>query len=74
MVKGAGDASLAAKWRFYESGALSLVLKPELLLPTGREDVGLGAGHTRWGVIVAAAYELGAVRVHRQPGLPAQPQ
>jgi hypothetical protein len=58
VVEGAGDASLAAKWRFYESGALSLVLKPELLLPTGRDEVGLGAGHTRWGVIVAAAYEL----------------
>src|SRR5687768_8564108 len=58
VIKGAGDASLAAKWRFYDSGALSLVLKPELVLPTGREDVGLGAGQTRWGVIVAAAYEM----------------
>jgi hypothetical protein len=58
VLKGPGDASLAAKWRFYDSDALSLVLKPELVLPTGREEVGLGAGQTRWGVIVAAAYEL----------------
>ena len=56
VTKGAGDTSLAAKWRFYDSDATSLVLKPELLLPTGDEP-GFGAGRPRWGATLAAAYE-----------------
>lgn len=58
VLKGPGDASVAAKWRFYESDAVSLVLKPELGLPTGRDELGLGAGRTRWGAILAVAYEV----------------
>jgi hypothetical protein len=59
VVKGRGDAVLAAKWRFLERGPLSMVLKPELVLPTGRDELGLGAGRAQWGVNLAAAYELG---------------
>jgi hypothetical protein len=42
-VKGFADAELAAKWRFYEAGALSFALRPGLGLPTGNRD--LGAEH-----------------------------
>ena len=56
VLKGLSDTSLAAKWRFYDSDAVSLVLKPELLLPTGDEP-GFGAGRPRWGATLAAAYE-----------------
>ncbi len=59
VVKGRGDASVALKWRFLDKEPLSMVLKPEILLPTGRDELGLGAGRTRWALNFAAAYELG---------------
>jgi hypothetical protein len=54
---GLADASLAAKWRFYERGGFSAAFKPELFLPTGRERDGLGAGEAGWAAGVAAARE-----------------
>lgn len=54
---GVQDVALAAKWRFYENGGFSAVLKPELWLPTGRDEAGLGAGRARWVVGIAAAQE-----------------
>jgi hypothetical protein len=44
--QGALDASLGAKWRFYESGRLSFGLLGGLFLPTGDEEKGFGAGRT----------------------------
>lgn len=58
-VEGRGDAGLALKWRFYDKSGLSFAFKPELLLATGRDEVGLGAGRTRWGANLAGAYEIG---------------
>lgn len=60
---GRGDAGVAVKWRFYESRGFSLAVKPGLLLPTGRDENGLGAGRTRWSANFAAAYELGRVEL-----------
>jgi hypothetical protein len=54
---GIEDVSLGAKWRFYERGGSSAVFKPELTLPTGREEAGLGAGRSGWKAGVAAAQE-----------------
>lgn len=45
-VKGYADMEIAAKWRFYEEGPLSIALRPGLNLPTGNEDRGLGSGHS----------------------------
>lgn len=59
VTQGRGDAALAAKWRFLDRGRWSAVLKPEVLMPTGRHELGLGAGRTRWGINAAAGYELG---------------
>jgi hypothetical protein len=42
--RGIGDASLGAKWVYHEAGNTRLVLKPELLLPTGSESRSLGTG------------------------------
>ena len=47
---GTGDSTLELKWRFYEAEGLSLALKPGLVLPTGDENRGLGAGKLSWGV------------------------
>ena len=44
-VKGFADVEIAAKWRFYEDGPLSLAVRPGLGLPTGNDDKGLSAGH-----------------------------
>jgi hypothetical protein len=63
VAEGRGDASLSLKWRFYESERLSLAFKPSLLVPTGRDELGLGAGKMRWGTALAAAYELGKVEL-----------
>jgi hypothetical protein len=59
VARGRGDATLALKWRFHESEGFSLAFKPDLLLPTGRDDVGLGAGRVRWAANLAASYERG---------------
>lgn len=49
-AEGAGDSTLEAKWRFYETGGLSLALKPGLVFPTGDENRGLGTGKLSWGI------------------------
>lgn len=59
VAQGRGDASLSLKWRFHESEGFSLAFKPDLLLPTGRDEVGLGAGRVRWVANLAASYERG---------------
>jgi Putative MetA-pathway of phenol degradation len=59
VAQGRGDASLALKWRFHDKEGFSLAFKPDLLLPTGRDELGLGAGRVRWAANLAAAYEWG---------------
>jgi predicted porin len=59
VAQGRGDASLSLKWRFHETEGFSLAFKPDLLLPTGRDEVGLGAGRVRWAANLAASYERG---------------
>ena len=62
-VEGRGDAGVSVKWRFYERQALSLAFKPELFLPSGRDEAGLGAGRVRWALNLAGAYELGRLEL-----------
>lgn len=45
-VKGYADMEIAAKWRFYKEGPLSIALRPGLRLPTGNEDRGLSSRHS----------------------------
>jgi len=54
---GMADSIVDIKWRFYEAGALSLAVKPSVLLPTGDENRGLGTGKASWGVNFIATYE-----------------
>jgi hypothetical protein len=62
-VKGRGDATVSLKWRFFEREGLSLVLKPDLLLPTGRDELGLGAGRSRWALNAVAGYAFGRMEL-----------
>jgi hypothetical protein len=41
---GTSDATVEAKWRFFEKEGLSLALKPGFTLPTGNEEKTLGSG------------------------------
>jgi hypothetical protein len=64
VTSGRGDAALAAKWRFYErEGGFAMALKPGVFLPTGRDELGLGAGRTRWGASLLGAYERGSIEL-----------
>lgn len=55
---GIGDASVGVKWRFWEDGTTSLGLKPELYLPTGDVDKGLGNGKTSGAVTLLAQHGM----------------
>lgn len=60
---GVGDTTVSLKWRVYESGPFALLVRPDVIFPTGDDARGLGAGRTRWGLNGAASYEIGAVEV-----------
>jgi hypothetical protein len=42
--KGLSDTTIEVKWRFFEKDGLMLAIKPGVILPTGNESRGLGAG------------------------------
>jgi hypothetical protein len=42
--KGISDTTLEVKWRFFEKDGLMLALKPGVIVPSGNEGKGLGAG------------------------------
>jgi hypothetical protein len=62
VAKGAGDVRASVKWRFYEKNALSLVFKPDLMLPTGRDEIGFGAGRVRWAANLVGGYDTGKLQ------------
>ena len=55
---GIGDMSMELKWRFYESGPVSLALKPKIMLPTGDDKKGLGNGRNAYSMDTVASYEM----------------
>lgn len=55
-TSGFADMEIAAKWRFYEAGALSFALRPGLGLPTGDEDEGLSTGHVTPSLFAISTY------------------
>jgi len=55
-LRGFSDMELAAKWRFYDEGALSFALRPGLGVPTGDDDKGLGAGHATPSLFAVMTY------------------
>lgn len=55
-VQGVADMEIAAKWRFYDEGALSFALRPGLGLPTGDDDKGLSAGHVTPSLFAVMTY------------------
>jgi len=81
-ARGVGDTEIFAKWRFYEQGDLSFALKPALVLATGDESRGLGAGRTGaalafisslqpapWGFHFQAGWRLNKNKLEERDGL-----
>jgi hypothetical protein len=66
--EGKGDLAIDVKWRFWESGALSLGLKPGITLPTGRDERGLGTGKTTYGALFILSYEPELWSFHTHAG------
>lgn len=65
---GYADTEIAAKWRFYEDGALSFALRPGLGLPTGDESEGMSAGHVSPSVFAVSSYERASWVFHVHVG------
>lgn len=55
--KGLSDLSVEIKWRFFEKDGLSLGLKPGVIMPTGNDRKGLGAGKYGYSAHLIASHE-----------------
>lgn len=55
---GISDMSFEIKWRLFENGGYSLALKPNVSLPAGDENKGLGNGRLSYGVVIITSREI----------------
>jgi hypothetical protein len=71
-TSGAGNASIGAKWRFYENetSKTSIAIKPELVLPvgSGKENRGMGTGRTSLGLTAILTQEMPFGAIHANIG------
>lgn len=67
-ISGYADAEIAAKWRFYQEGALSFALRPGLGLPSGNENEGLSARQGSPSLFAVSSYESGPWVFHLHVG------
>jgi hypothetical protein len=65
---GFNDLYLAIKWRFLESGPLSLALKPAVKAPTASYSRGLGAGRPAYSALLVSTFDLKPVAVSANLG------
>lgn len=65
---GKGDLAVDLKWRYWESGNLSLGVKPGFTLPTGDEEKRIGAGEKTYGALAFFSYEPETWALHGQAG------
>lgn len=55
---GISDISFEIKWRLFEKGGYGLALKPNVSLPAGKENKGLGIGRLSYGGVLIATKEI----------------
>jgi hypothetical protein len=55
---GYSDVVVEVKWRFLEKDGFALALKPGVILPSGNEQKGLGAGKAGYGAFLIGSKEL----------------
>jgi hypothetical protein len=66
--KGISDITVELKWRFFEREGLSFAVKPGLIIPTGDDEKGLGAGKVGGGSFFVATEELDQWKFHFNAG------
>lgn len=66
--RGVGDMMAEFKWRCYEKDGLSLAVKPGLLLPSGNDRRGLGAGKVGYQLFLIATEEVEPFTFHGNMG------
>lgn len=54
---GIGDTVFEVKWRFFERSGWSFGLKPGVIIPTGNDEKGLGAGKIGYSTFVISQWE-----------------
>ncbi len=62
--RGISDTTLEVKWRFFEKDGLMLALKPGVILPTGNESRGLGAGRVGYHAVFIGTKEAEPWKFH----------
>jgi hypothetical protein len=67
-VNGISDTVFEVKWRFFENDGLDLALKPGVVIPTGDDDNGLGAGKTGYHLYFIATQEIAPWAFHLNIG------
>jgi hypothetical protein len=67
-VNGLSDTTLEVKMRFYEKDGLSLALKPGVIMPTGDENKGLGAGKAGYSAFFITTKEAAPWAFHMNLG------
>jgi hypothetical protein len=65
---GFSDTSLEVKWRFYEYEDLSIAIKPGLILPTGDDEAGFGAGKASYRLFSIISKEMNPWAFHLNLG------
>ena len=66
--RGLGDTTLEVKWRFFEKDKFSLAVKPGIIIPTGNNEKGLGAGRLGGRIFLIVSQELGSLAFHGNLG------
>lgn len=67
-ARGFGDSSLGFKWRPFEGDVLSAGTRVDVILPTGNETRGLGAGKASYHAVAVVTADLGDWRLHGNLG------
>jgi hypothetical protein len=70
---GWNDAVLGLKWRWFEQGPFSLAVKPEISLPTGHRQRGLGTGRVGVSATLLAQWQAEPFTLLANAGLAWQP-
>jgi opacity protein-like surface antigen len=65
---GIGDASLAVKWKFFETDGWSFAIKPGVTFPTGDSDKGLGSARFTGSAFFIVTKELKPFAFHLNGG------
>jgi len=63
-ARGAGDAAVDVKWRFYEAAAVSVATRAGIGAPSGDAARGLGAGGATYHVLAVASVHAAPLALH----------